>query len=83
MPECCVVRLRVEDDAALSFGASEYVPMVPEPLPEYVGPYEVTPGQSAQTLATAGKAMTANLTVGAIPSNYGLITWDGATITVS
>ena len=49
----------------------------------YEGSYEVTPGAEPQTLATAGLVMRADVTVGAIPQNYGLITWDGSTITVS
>ena len=51
--------------------------------PSYDGGYTVTPSDSAQVLDTAGKLMAENLTVEAIPSNYGLITWDGATLTVS
>lgn len=51
--------------------------------PAYEGPYTVTPGASVQTLETAGKRMTADVEVGAIPSNYGLITWDGSVLTVS
>ena len=52
-------------------------------LPEYQGPYSVTPGASAQTLATEGKAMTADVVIAPIPSNYGLITWTGSTLLVS
>lgn len=50
---------------------------------EYRGSYRVTPGAEEQTLSTAGMTMTDNVTVEAIPNNYGLITWDGHTITVS
>ena len=50
---------------------------------DYDGPYVVTPTQETQTLATAGKTLESNVTVNPIPSNYGLITWDGSTITVS
>lgn len=49
----------------------------------YSGATSVTPSASAQTLPTAGKTLTDNITVAAIPSNYGLITWNGATLTVS
>lgn len=58
--------------------------MAPPLEPErYEGPYEVTPAESAQRLATGGLMMTGDVTVAAIPSNYGLITWDGAALTVS
>lgn len=49
----------------------------------YDGEYEVTPGQSPVILSTAGKTMARSVTVNPIPSNYGLITWNGSTLTVS
>ena len=51
--------------------------------PTYRGAYEVVPSSTAQTLATDGLMMDGDVTVGAIPSNYGLITYDGSTIMVS
>lgn len=83
MAECCAVRLRVVEDPPVVWGATEYVPVVPIPLPEYEGAYTVTPSASAQVLQTAGLAMTADVTVEPIPSNYGLITVSGHVITVS
>ena len=53
------------------------------PVPVYHGPYEVTPTQSTQTLHTSGYKLTHNVTVNPIPSNYGLITWNGSVLTVS
>lgn len=49
----------------------------------YGGAYEVTPAANEQTLPTAGKFMAEDVTVTAIPSNYGLITWNGQVLTVS
>lgn len=49
----------------------------------YEGSYDVTPGSEAQELATEGRVMRHNVTVGAIPSNYGLIEWNGTVLTVS
>jgi hypothetical protein len=34
-------------------------------------------------LATAEKVVTRNIVINPIPSNYGLITWNGSTLTVS
>lgn len=51
--------------------------------PVYAGPYNLTPGTEVQTLETNGKRMTDNITVDAIPNNYGLITWNGSVLTVS
>lgn len=52
-------------------------------LPVYDGPTEVTPAAAAQTLATNGHALRSDIIINPIPSNYGLITWDGSTLTVS
>ena len=49
----------------------------------YTGAYSVTPSADTQTLLTDGLRMTDNITINPIPSNYGLITWNGSTITVS
>lgn len=49
----------------------------------YTGPYVVTPSTTEQVLSTNGLRMTDNVTINAIPNNYGLITWDGNTLTVS
>jgi hypothetical protein len=49
----------------------------------YEGPYEVTPTTETQTLATQLKTATQNITINPIPSNYGLITWNGSVLTVS
>lgn len=44
----------------------------------------VTPTESTQTLsADSGYGGLGTVTVNPIPSNYGLITWDGNTLTVS
>lgn len=49
----------------------------------YEGAYAVTPSAQAQTLSTRNLRMTDDVTIAPIPSNYGLITWDGSTLTVS
>lgn len=49
----------------------------------YDGPTTVTPTRDTQILETIGKALDANITVNPIPSNYGLITWNGSILTVS
>lgn len=52
-------------------------------IPAYEGDYMITPAAEAQTIPTKNLRMTDDITVGAIPQNYGLITWDGSTLTVS
>lgn len=49
----------------------------------YTGPVEVTPSPETQTLATTGFIMPSDVVINPIPSNYGLITWNGSTLTVS
>jgi len=88
---CCCLDLELEDnaltldvgDASLEWGEDEYVRVVNANAEEYAGPYEATPTASAQTFPTTGKLMTADFVVNPIPSNWGLITWNGSTITVS
>ena len=49
----------------------------------YTGEYEITPTNEVQILDTQGKSMQNNVTINPIPSNYGLITWNGSFLTVS
>lgn len=91
MNNCCCVELHVEesggvtltvqdsDSAALEVGGSMYA--VGPPL--YPGPYEFTPTQSTQVVEIDGKRADRDVIINPIPSNYGLITWDGSVLTVS
>ena len=84
---CCRVALHVaesdgallhvgsSDAAALSVGGEVYSPDI------YRGEYEVTPSQSEQVLETANKLLRENVVVAPIPCYYGLITYNGSTIT--
>lgn len=57
-----------------------FTPLYPN---AYAGATTVTPSEETQVLATAGLMVSDNITVDPIPSNYGLITWDGSKIIVS
>lgn len=50
---------------------------------EYTGSLEWTPTSEAQTIPTDHLVVLDNITINPIPNNYGLITWDGAILTVS
>ena len=52
-------------------------------VPEYTGSYEITPSSQTQTIPMSGLKAANDITVNPIPSNYGLITWNGSTLTVS
>ena len=53
------------------------------PVPVYHGEYTVTPTLETQTLETEGFKLIDNIIINPIPSNYGLITWNGSVLTVS
>lgn len=61
-------------------GVQTFMPILPD---GYEGQTTVTPTQQTQVLHTAGLVVSQDITINPIPSNYGLITWDGSTITVS
>lgn len=50
---------------------------------EYHGPVHIVPTTSVQTLPTANRILTDNITIEPVPNNYGLITWNGAELIVS
>ena len=52
-------------------------------IPVYHGPTEFTPTNKKQTVPVAGHRLDKNITINPIPSNYGLITWNGSVLTVS
>ena len=49
----------------------------------YDGPYEFTPSQETQMVSTAEKLLLENIVINPIPSNYGLVTYNGSIITIS
>lgn len=67
-----------EDTATMDITLGEiYRPAV------YDGVIEVSSEQTVQVLETQGKLMPANIIIDPVPSYYGLITWNGAVLTVS
>ena len=49
----------------------------------YEGAYEFTPSAETQVIQTEGLVMDHDVTINPIPSNYGLITYNGSSIRVS
>ena len=86
-----IVDLTVSDNAvemgvttdALSFGVESPIVVQAVTIPVYEGAYELTPTAEAQTIPVHGFRFEEDLIIDPIPSNYGLITWDGVTLTVS
>ena len=50
---------------------------------QYTGEYEFTPNTEEQTIEIQFKTAMQNITINPIPENYGLITWNGSSLTVS
>lgn len=74
------ISLSVGSEDALDFSVGEVIHVGGE---KYRGAYEWTPSQESQTIQIDGLQAEGNITINPIPSNYGLITWNGATLTVS
>lgn len=58
-------------------------PVAVERVPQYEGEYDITPSATEQILETAGKQLAGDIHIAPIPSNYGLISYNGSYITVS
>lgn len=70
-------------DGGAAISSEVYPPCRYKDRDVYDGTVTVTPSSTAQVLATGGHTMATDVTVEPIPSNYGLITWNGSTLTVS
>ena len=51
--------------------------------PTYEGEYTFTPSAETQVIESERKWLTNNIVINPIPSNYGLIGWNGSVLTVS
>lgn len=49
----------------------------------YEGDYIITPSEEKIVLPTDSKSLEGDITINPIPSNYGLVTWDGNALTIS
>lgn len=76
-------RLTVKGQSDISFSTVQYIEVHERTVDVYEGTYEFTPTDATQTIAIENKRATQNIIINPIPQNYGLITWDGATLTVS
>ena len=69
----------VEADATLTTSVRHWQ----TEYPDYEGAYEITPSAEVQTLSSTDTVTHRDIVINPIPSNYGLITWNGSTLTVS
>ena len=79
--------LHIDGDMSLDIPvdgeAGTVIKVTEHDLPVYSGQTEITPSEETQTLQTANRTVLQNIVINPIPSNYGLITWNGSTLTVS
>lgn len=68
--------------AQKTINAGITVPEIVDTEP-FLGRYEYTPTQATQTIPIEGLKATRDITINPIPNNYGLVTWNGSTLTVS
>ena len=52
-------------------------------FPDYEGEYTITPSSEVQILETEKHSLQHDIVINPIPSNYGLITWNGSYLMVS
>lgn len=50
---------------------------------DYNGSFSFTPSDEIQVIQTNGKLLLQNITINPIPSNYGKITWNGSTMSIT
>lgn len=70
---------QIEVEAGLTTNVTHYH----SEYPNYEGETTFTPSAEMQTIPTAHTVLLSDITINPIPSNYGLITWNGSTLTVS
>ena len=74
---------KVSTKGAFSLSGNVLCNTVSKTASQYTGPYEVTPNRQEQILNTRDSYLIGNIKVNPIPKNYGLITYDGSSLTVS
>ena len=71
-----------DDDDAIELKSGEAV-ITSDVYPDYTGPYLFTPSPETQVADTRLRSVLDRIVINPIPQNYGLITYNGRTITVS
>lgn len=74
-------RLGVNDPEAVELNAETHI--VVDTTTIYDGAYEWTPTDSVQLIEIENKKALGQITINPIPQNYGLVTWNGSTLTIT
>lgn len=72
--------LSIGEPEAYEFSIGEVIHLGGE---QYTGSYEWTPSRARQIIPISGKQASANIVINPIPNNYGLVTYNGSTITIT
>lgn len=79
-----VIPMTVTSDVpVIGMSMSEALNVKIRPTETYDGDYVIIPSQEEQVLQTQNLLSTDNFTIKPIPSNYGLISWNGSVLTVT
>ena len=76
------ILFEIDDDGVIDLEVGDPV-ILSDVFPDYEGEYRFTPGPETQILETRNRVLRERIVIDPIPRNYGLITYNGRTITVS
>ena len=81
----CTLQSRLDGRCSLSnqLDGNPFTVLTVHDVEYYTGAYEFTPSPETQTIEIEQLTASQNITINPIPNNYGLITWNGSTLTVS
>lgn len=74
-------RLGVDAPEAVELNAETHI--VVDTTAIYDGAYEWTPTDSVQLIDVENKKALGQIKINPIPQNYGLVTWNGSTLTIT
>lgn len=74
-------RLGVDSPEAVELNAETHI--VVDTTTIYDGAYEWTPTDSVQLIEIENKKALGQIKINPIPQNYGLVTWNGSTLTIT
>lgn len=83
MEEAQDITVDVDDGENLDLDLDTAVITRQYDTPAYTGSYDFTPTQETQTVNISGLRARHDITINPIPSNYGLIIWDGSVLKVT
>lgn len=82
--ETPIIPMNIDQDIpVIGMGMSMKTDVYVKPTAQYEGETIFTPSAEEQVIHTAQLYVNSDIIINPIPNNYGLITWNGSTLTVS